>query len=116
MPWWRVQNAIQIPSNIVSDSYSISLKWTPWLPSERALRKAVAVLDDFAYKVIEERKRDPKLAESTDLLSRYLNMTDEEGKPFSDKYLRDIIMNFMYAGKPITFPSSIKTKSNAQLI
>jgi cytochrome P450 len=26
-----------------------------------------------------------------------MNIADDDGKPFSDKYLRDIIMNFMYA-------------------
>ncbi len=65
------------------------------MASERGLRKAVAKLDTFAKQVIDERRQDPKLAESTDLLSRYMTMTDENGKPFSDKYLRDIIMNFM---------------------
>ncbi len=65
------------------------------MASERGLRKAVVKLDTFAKHVIDERRQDSKLAESTDLLSRYMTMTDENGKPFSDKYLRDIIMNFM---------------------
>jgi hypothetical protein len=32
----------------------------------------------------------------TDLLSRYIEMTDDNGEPFTDTYLRDIVLNFMY--------------------
>jgi hypothetical protein len=27
-------------------------------------------------------------------------MTDDDGEPFTDKYLRDIVLNFMYAPPP----------------
>jgi cytochrome P450 len=53
-------------------------------------------LDAFAQEVIDER-RQKSLDDGTDLLSRCMNIADDDGKPFSDKYLRDIIMNFMYA-------------------
>lgn len=63
---------------------------------ERLLRSSVAQLNEFAQGVIDERRQKPGIDDQPDLLTRYLNMTDEDGKPFSDQYLRDIIMNFMY--------------------
>ena len=50
----------------------------------------------FAQEVIDER-RQKNVDDGTDLLSRCLSIGDDDGLPFSDKYLRDIIMNFMYA-------------------
>ncbi len=60
------------------------------------IRKSVRILDDFAYGIIKERRQDPAHSEYSDLVSRYLLLKDEEGKPYSDKYIRDIIINFMY--------------------
>lgn len=91
-------------------------QWMPWIETERKLRNAMKTLNEFAYKIIKERRQDPEVSKKTgillwlsifsryliivtrtiDLLSRYLAMTDDEGQPFSDKYLRDIILNFMY--------------------
>jgi cytochrome P450 len=62
---------------------------------------SVRDLDAFAQEVIDER-RQKSLDEGTDLLSRCLNTTDDHGLPFSDKFLRDIIMNFMIAGRDTT--------------
>jgi fatty acid omega-hydroxylase len=63
---------------------------------ERKLRASVRDLNAFAQEVIDER-RQKSVDEGTDLLSRCLSIGDDDGLPFSDKYLRDIIMNFMYA-------------------
>lgn len=71
---------------------------------ERELSAALKLLDEFAYSLIEERKTVPveDLEQRTDLLSLYMRLEDHEGKPFSDKYLRDIIMNFLIAGRDTT--------------
>jgi fatty acid omega-hydroxylase len=63
---------------------------------ERKLRASVRDLNAFAQEVIDER-RQKNVDDGTDLLSRCLSIGDDDGLPFSDKYLRDIIMNFMYA-------------------
>jgi len=76
-------------------------KFNPWSKTENELRQSTKILDAFAQEVIDERRQ--KLdTEATDLLTRYLGMTDEDGKPFSDSYLRDIIMNFILAGRDTT--------------
>jgi len=66
----------------------------PWSKMEHILKDSIKVLNTFAQDVIDERRQKPN-TEASDLLTRYLDMTDENGKPFSDTYLRDIIMNFM---------------------
>jgi len=73
-----------------------------WLPSEIRLKKALAVINQFAEELIDEHLRNPDLSAKTDLLSRYMSQTDVDGKPFSRKYLRDVIMNFMIAGRDTT--------------
>ena len=69
-------------------------QWTPWSEPERNLRKAVVTLNDFAREVIEENRSKVNQGESENLLLRCLAISDEEGKPVSDKFLRDMIMNF----------------------
>lgn len=63
------------------------------------------VVDSFAYSLIETRKGESDIEVSyqlninaqqrEDLLSRYMCMKDQNGKPFSDKYLRDMVLNFL---------------------
>lgn len=67
-----------------------------FLPDHK-LQKALKTLDDFAYNLIRERRNDPKLEEKGDMLSQYIVQTKE-----NDKYLRDMIMNFMIAGRDTT--------------
>lgn len=76
-------------------------RWTPWSEMERKLRASVRDLNAFAQEVIDER-RQKSIDEGTDLLSRCLSIGDDDGLPFSDKYLRDIIMNFIIAGRDTT--------------
>jgi len=74
------------------------------LSSEIRLREAVKVLNDFAYNIIKKRRADTTSSAKEDILSRYLNLKDEDGKPIecSDKYLRDVIMNVIIAGRDTT--------------
>lgn len=78
------------------------------------IKRNVAVIDKFAYEIIEQRKNDPDLAEKTDLLSRFILATSVSGKAgdddgdgsnqhhYSDKQLRDMVMSFMIAGRDTT--------------
>jgi len=63
--------------------------------SEKELKKSIKIINQFSYEIIKKRKSDPDINQRTDLLSRYITMKDDEGKPFSDLYLRDIVINFM---------------------
>jgi cytochrome P450 len=42
-----------------------------WIfPSERELKRAVKMVDEFSYGIIEQRKKDPLVETRTDILSR----------------------------------------------
>jgi len=45
---------------------------------------------------------DSTVEERKDLLSRFICMKDEDDKPYSDQYLRDIIINALLAGRDTT--------------
>ncbi|GLJ25952.1 hypothetical protein SUGI_0497490 [Cryptomeria japonica] len=75
--------------------------------SEAILRKNIKIVDDFLYKVIEIRRQEVVSAEKEnvkpDILSRYITLSDKESsETFSDKYLRDFILNFMMAARDTT--------------
>ncbi|KAJ4848489.1 hypothetical protein Tsubulata_003360 [Turnera subulata] len=74
--------------------------------SEATVKKQVKVVNDFVYKLIAIKtqqmhnlKDDDSPVKKDDILSRFLQVTDSETDP---KYLRDIILNFVIAGKDTT--------------
>eukprot|EP01101_Sappina_pedata_P006822 TRINITY_DN3491_c0_g1_i1.p1 TRINITY_DN3491_c0_g1~~TRINITY_DN3491_c0_g1_i1.p1 ORF type:complete len:497 (+),score=187.79 TRINITY_DN3491_c0_g1_i1:81-1571(+) len=77
-------------------------KYLPFAKCERDMKSSTAVLDDYIYGLIRERRDDENLANYTDLLSRYLQLADENDQPFSDRYIRDIVINIMIAGRDTT--------------
>ncbi|XP_044494639.1 cytochrome P450 704C1-like [Mangifera indica] len=71
--------------------------------SEASLKKNIKLIDNFVHKLIST-KRNLLAArqdhnEKEDILSRFLVASQEDPVKMSDKYLRDIIFNFMIAGK-----------------
>ncbi|KAM7265235.1 hypothetical protein ACFE04_002918 [Oxalis oulophora] len=73
------------------------------LGTERKLKMSIKGVDEFADEVIRRRKKelqydDPKTRRS-DILTIFMGLKDDEGKPFSDKFLRDICVNFILAGR-----------------
>ncbi|TYI45918.1 hypothetical protein E1A91_D13G071100v1 [Gossypium mustelinum] len=71
------------------------------LGSEKKLKKLIKDVDEFAKKVIETRKKElsVSLRQGSDLLTVFMASKDEEGKPFSDQFLRDICVNFILASR-----------------
>ncbi|CAL9758267.1 unnamed protein product [Musa acuminata subsp. burmannicoides] len=74
------------------------------LGSERWLRRSIEVVDEFAYEVIRARREELSSSEQTrtarsDLLTVFTKLTDEDGRPYSDKFLRDVCVNFILAGR-----------------
>ncbi|XP_027108178.1 cytochrome P450 704C1 isoform X1 [Coffea arabica] len=71
--------------------------------TEAKLKEKIRVVDDFVYKLI--RSKTEQMHESSDdcswkkedILSRFLQVTETDSK-----YLRDIILNFIIAGKDTT--------------
>ncbi|PRQ51245.1 putative abieta-7,13-dien-18-ol hydroxylase [Rosa chinensis] len=71
--------------------------------SEATLKKNVRVIDDFVYQLIRSKRKlmtgENYVNEKEDLLSRFLMESGKEPEEMTDKYLRDITLNFMFAGK-----------------
>ena len=72
-------------------------KWTELVDgSAKIMREAITVMDDFAYDVVRSRRQDPRASEYSDLLSRFLTVkADDSGRKYSDRELRDIVMNMV---------------------
>ncbi|KAJ9556463.1 hypothetical protein OSB04_011077 [Centaurea solstitialis] len=71
--------------------------------SEAKLKESVKVIDEFVYKLIRTKTEhmhktpDDLVLKKDDILSRFLQINDTD-----PKYLRDIILNFIIAGKDTT--------------
>ncbi|XVF54001.1 hypothetical protein PTKIN_Ptkin05aG0146400 [Pterospermum kingtungense] len=70
---------------------------------EAALKRNVKIIDDFIFNLIqckrEQRKNEKIVKEKEDILSRFLMESEKDPEKMTDRYLRDIILNFMIAGK-----------------
>ncbi|KAI9491661.1 cytochrome P450 [Zychaea mexicana] len=81
-------------------SESIKPILTPW---QTSIKDHVKVVDNFAYEVIATRKKEmAEGQEFKDLLSRFMNTRDETGEALNEKSLRDVILNFIVAGRDTT--------------
>ncbi|KAJ9189379.1 hypothetical protein P3X46_000683 [Hevea brasiliensis] len=75
------------------------------LGAEKKLRRSIEGVDEFAEQVIRTRKKELSMQscddkkQRSDLLTVFMGLKDESGQPFSDKFLRDICVNFILAGR-----------------
>lgn len=76
------------------------------LGMEKKLKDSIKGVDEFAEDVIRTRKKELSLQydhnnkkQRLDLLSVFMGLKDEHGEPFSDRFLRDICVNFILAGR-----------------
>ncbi|CAN6815655.1 unnamed protein product [Brassica oleracea] len=77
--------------------------------SQARLKKSIATIDKFVYRLITTKRkelgREQNTAVREDILSRFLVESEKDPENMNDKYLRDIISNFMIAGKDTTAAS-----------
>ncbi|XP_061348106.1 cytochrome P450 704C1-like [Gastrolobium bilobum] len=70
---------------------------------EATLKRNVKLIDDFVHGVINNKKAQLAVQQDSnvkeDILSRFLMESKKDQTTMTDKYLRDIILNFMIAGK-----------------
>ncbi|XP_052174498.1 cytochrome P450 CYP94D108-like [Diospyros lotus] len=66
--------------------------------SERKLMKSIAVVHEFADKIIRSRIEGKDERKDEDLLSRFIGAVDES----SPEFLRDIVISFILAGRDTT--------------
>ncbi|XP_031272343.1 cytochrome P450 86B1-like [Pistacia vera] len=74
------------------------------LGTERKLKQSIKGVDEFAEEVIRRRKKELSLSsdkntQRSDILSIFMGLKNEHGQPYSDKFLRDICVNFILAGR-----------------
>jgi cytochrome P450 len=65
-------------------------------------RRNVERIDRLLYEEISSRRRASDLAERNDILSLLLQATHEDGRPMSDRELRDELMTLLVAGHETT--------------
>ncbi|KAF9160853.1 hypothetical protein DFQ26_005127 [Actinomortierella ambigua] len=75
----------------------------------RRMRQAVAVIDQYAFDAIRNRKRETEEERARrqshgreDLLDLFLKYRDDEDKALGDVELRDVYVNFIIAGRDTT--------------
>ncbi|XP_059278339.1 cytochrome P450 704B1 [Lycium ferocissimum] len=73
--------------------------------SEAILDQSIRTIDDFTYSVIRKRKAEIETNEKVnkhDLLSRFIEQGKDPENNMTDKSLRDIVLNFVIAGRDTT--------------
>ncbi|KAI7852169.1 cytochrome P450 [Circinella umbellata] len=86
-PAWRITEALQ----------KVLLPW------KMSIQDHLNVVDSFANEVIDRRRAQMENGEvHTDLLSRFMNASNQFGEPLNNKELRDMILNFVIAGRDTT--------------
>ncbi|KAL6905626.1 hypothetical protein ACP4OV_003227 [Aristida adscensionis] len=75
--------------------------------TERELKKAIGLVDELAAAMIRERRK-LGVADSHDLLSRFMASAGDAHAAADDKYLRDIVVSFLLAGRD-TVSSALTT-------
>ncbi|KAL6651239.1 hypothetical protein ACP70R_010164 [Stipagrostis hirtigluma subsp. patula] len=75
--------------------------------TEVVMRRSIRTIDDFVYAVIDKKieqmgKDQQEFAKKEDILSRFLLERERDPGCFDNKYLRDIILNFVIAGRDTT--------------
>ncbi|KAH8551263.1 cytochrome P450 [Umbelopsis sp. PMI_123] len=87
LPFWRAR---EYASRI----------FTPW---ETPMSHHIQIVNDYATSIVQKRRAEVEAGvEKHDLLGRFLGTLDENGQPLSEKQLRDIILNFIIAGRDTT--------------
>ncbi|KAL3814898.1 hypothetical protein ACJIZ3_016166 [Penstemon smallii] len=70
--------------------------------AEAKLKKNIKITHNFVDKVIKTKKERMEMEKHFDILSRFLAEGKKYPETMSDIYLRDIILNFIIAGKDTT--------------
>jgi cytochrome P450 len=65
-------------------------------------RRLMERIDELLYPEIDARRRGPDLGERDDILSLLLQARHEDGRPMSDRELRDELMTLLVAGHETT--------------
>ncbi|SAL94944.1 hypothetical protein [Absidia glauca] len=95
---------LNVAQRFVNPMYKLTEPLTAWfMPWRTSLKHHLAVIDDFAFGVIDKRRQDLAMGqEYGDLLSRFMTATNVKNEQLSNKELRDVVLNFVIAGRDTT--------------
>jgi cytochrome P450 len=110
-----VSDEVTALRDLITDMLAVAnspLMLLPWLRHElrghspwgRFVQRNARV-NTAIYALIAERRRDPRLAERSDILALLLQARDEDGNPLTDVELRDELMTLLLAGHETTATS-----------
>jgi len=71
----------------------------PIFQGEKLVKDSMAIMDQFAAKVIAEKRHDTG---GNHLVARYITAYKEKGEVLTDKFLRDMVLSFLIAGRDTT--------------
>ena len=75
---------------------------------EGKLPPLIGILDDYIYKIIDQRLEELKSdVDRGDMLSLYIKHGQKKSKQFDRHYLRDMVLNFIIAGRDTTAAASM---------
>lgn len=95
-------DALMTPTTMFFGIVGLNLfEHAPWLP----ISKMKAEVDAQIFDEIARARRDPRLAERTDILAMMLNARDEDGREMSDLEVRDELVTLLVAGHETTATS-----------
>ena len=85
-------------------------KLMPFSADELQIKANVKTMNEFCYNLIEQRRVSGEYKNLDDVLSRFMQMNEKwaaeegagKGVLYSDKYLRDVVLNFVIAGRDTT--------------
>ncbi|KAM0834193.1 hypothetical protein ACQ4PT_063774 [Festuca glaucescens] len=74
--------------------------------SEAKLKKSIKIIDNFVIQLIHQKKEKMKNGSDHrvrgDILSRFILESEKDPETMNDRYLRDIVLSFLIAGKDTT--------------
>ncbi|KAG2609141.1 hypothetical protein PVAP13_4KG107654 [Panicum virgatum] len=73
--------------------------------SEAKLKRNIQIIDDFVMKLIHQKRKQMNGQDNRareDILSRFIIESNKDPQTMNDRYLRDIVLNFLIAGKDTT--------------
>mmetsp|Transcript_43301 Transcript_43301/g.92688 ORF Transcript_43301/g.92688 Transcript_43301/m.92688 type:complete len:501 (-) Transcript_43301:215-1717(-) len=73
--------------------------------SEREVKVHIKTLTDYAQKIVQDLKNDPTGAKLDSFVGMFVADSKKSGKDIDDKFLQDMVLNFLIAGRDTTAQS-----------
>jgi cytochrome P450 len=95
---------VQVTSTLRAFEPTFLWKFKKYLSigEENELVENMKFINDYVLDIVKSRKRNNNYESCNDLLSLYIQYSKKNDILFSDDYLKDVILNFMLAGRDTT--------------